>query len=103
MTDATTTDAPKSDVEADISTLRSDFAELKADIAAIAQTVQSLAKHGKAEAVARAQESGKEIEDRLRQLASEATAHIENKPVASAVTTFSIGLLLGVLLSSRRL
>jgi len=89
-------------IDTDIKTLRAEFAELRADVAAVAQTVQNLARHSKAEALARAQESGKEIEETFRRLASDATHRIEEKPVASAVTSFSIGLLLGVLLSSRR-
>lgn len=88
--------------ETDFEKLRADMTQLRADLAKIADTMQGLVRHGKAEAFSKAQESTQRIQDEVKKRAESLAQEIEERPVGAAVTAFSIGLILGLLLGGRR-
>jgi ElaB/YqjD/DUF883 family membrane-anchored ribosome-binding protein len=89
-------------IETDLRTLREEFIDLKEDIKNISWTLQNLVQHGKAEAADKVCGAADAIPQDIKQLAQTASAHIEEKPVSAAITTFGIGLVLGMLFSGRR-
>lgn len=88
--------------EADIKALQAEIQELRADLAGLTATLRDLVRHGGAEAVAKARESGEKLWDEAKKQASGLTREIEEKPVTAAVTAFSVGVLLGMIFSGRR-
>jgi ElaB/YqjD/DUF883 family membrane-anchored ribosome-binding protein len=89
-------------LERDMSNLRREFADLREDLANIARTLQDLAKHGKAEAISRAQDTHAELLDNVKTFANSTARQIEEKPVQSTLVSFGIGMLMGMLLNDRR-
>jgi ElaB/YqjD/DUF883 family membrane-anchored ribosome-binding protein len=74
---------------------------LRADFVALSGTLKDLAKHGINEAAQRAGAPGERAWAEIRRQADAVTQEIEEKPFASALTAFGIGLVLGVLVNSR--
>jgi ElaB/YqjD/DUF883 family membrane-anchored ribosome-binding protein len=89
-------------IDTDFEKLRGELAQLRADLAKIADTMQGLVRHGKAEAVSKAQQSARRIQDEVKKRAENLVQEIEERPIGAAVTAFSIGLILGMLLGGRR-
>ena len=89
-------------VETDLKTLREEFADLKEDIKNITSTLQNLVQHTKAEAASKVRDAADSLPKDIKRLAQSASEHIEEKPVSAAVTSFGIGLILGMLFSGRR-
>jgi ElaB/YqjD/DUF883 family membrane-anchored ribosome-binding protein len=88
--------------EADFEKLRGEMSQLRADLAKIADTMQGLVRHGTDEAFGKAKQSTQRIQDEVKKKAESLAQEIEERPVGAAVTAFSIGLVLGLLLSGRR-
>jgi ElaB/YqjD/DUF883 family membrane-anchored ribosome-binding protein len=88
--------------EADIKALRDEIKELRESFASLSETLGDLARHGSAEAAAKARESGEKIWSEAKRRANGLTQEIEEKPVTAAMTAFSIGVLLGLIFSGRR-
>jgi ElaB/YqjD/DUF883 family membrane-anchored ribosome-binding protein len=88
--------------EPDIATLQADIQQLRADLAKVATDMRNVATSGVAQASGKAQESAEKIWGEVRQKAQQVGQEIEERPLASALTAFATGLVLGMLLSGRR-
>jgi len=88
--------------ETDIQALQEQLHQLRADFAALSGTLKDLAKHGIGEAAQRASVPGEKAWAEVKRQADAVTQEIEEKPVAAALTAFGVGLVLGVLVNSRR-
>lgn len=88
--------------EADVQALQSEMKQLRTDLANLSETLQSIVRHGSAEAVGKAQEAAEKIWTDARSKAKGLTDEIENKPLTATVTAFGVGIILGMLFSSRR-
>jgi len=82
-------------LQADIQALRSDFAKMTADL-------RDLAGSGIARAQAQAQDSAGRAWGEVKRQAQQVGHEIEERPVMSALAAFATGLILGMLLNSRR-
>jgi ElaB/YqjD/DUF883 family membrane-anchored ribosome-binding protein len=89
-------------IETDLKTLREEFADLKEDIKNIGWTLQNLVQHGKAEAASKVSDAADALPKEVKRLARSAGEHIEERPISAAVTSFGIGIILGMLFSGRR-
>jgi ElaB/YqjD/DUF883 family membrane-anchored ribosome-binding protein len=91
-----------SGTEADVKTLRDEMAQLRTDFAKIRDTLQNLVRHGTADAVGKAQQSAQRVQDEVKKIGQSVGQEIEKRPIAAALTAFSVGLILGMLFSGRR-
>ncbi|HVC53426.1 MAG TPA: hypothetical protein VND87_15515 [Stellaceae bacterium] len=82
-------------LQADVQTLRTDFAKLAADLREIAGS-------GIARAQTQAQDSADRVWSGVKRQAEQVGHEIEERPVMSALAAFGTGLILGMLLNSRR-
>ncbi|MBV8777907.1 MAG: DUF883 family protein [Alphaproteobacteria bacterium] len=89
-------------IESDFSTLQADIQQLRNDFAKMTADLRSLATSGVSQARGQAQDSAQQVWDEVRQRAQQVGQEIEERPFASALAAFSTGLLLGMLLNSRR-
>jgi ElaB/YqjD/DUF883 family membrane-anchored ribosome-binding protein len=86
----------------DMATLQADIAQLRADFAKMTTDMRSIATNRVSEASGKAQESAEKVWDEVRRQAQGVTKEIEERPIASALASFATGLVLGMLLNSRR-
>ena len=86
----------------DLATLQADMQQLRADFAKMTTDMRNFATNGYAQARGTAQESAEKMWDEVRRQAQSMTHEIEERPFASALVSFATGLLLGMLLNSRR-
>ncbi len=91
-----------STAEADLESLQAELKQLRTDFAKLNETMRDLVRHGSAEAVSRARESGEKLWGEAKRHASTVTGEIEEKPITAAITAFGLGVVLGMLFSSRR-
>ena len=89
-------------MESDLATLQADIAQLRADFSKMTTDIRTLASSGVNQASGKAQESAEKMWDEVRRQAQSMTHEIEERPFASALVSFATGLLLGMLLNSRR-
>ena len=89
-------------METDLATLQADIAQLRADFAKMTTDMRSMASNGYAQASGKAQESAEKMWGEVRRQAQQVGQEIEERPFASALASFATGLLLGMLLNSRR-
>ena len=89
-------------IETDIKTLRGELEDLREDLKNIAFTLQTLVRHGKTEAGTKFEDICEQLPDNLKKLTAEAKTHIEEKPLSSALASFGVGMLLGLLLNGSR-
>ena len=86
----------------DFTTLQEELRQLRADLSKISETLGGLARHGAADAAGKAQASIHAAVDHVKSQANGVADAIQEKPVASAVTAFGIGIVLGILCAGRR-
>jgi ElaB/YqjD/DUF883 family membrane-anchored ribosome-binding protein len=91
-----------SETEADVQALQEQLQQLRADFTALSVTLKDLARHGIGEAAQRASVPGERAWAEIKRQTDAVTQEIEEKPVASALTAFGVGLILGILVSARR-
>jgi ElaB/YqjD/DUF883 family membrane-anchored ribosome-binding protein len=89
-------------LQPDFAALQADLQQLRADFAKITADMRSFANSGMSQAKGHAQESAEKMWGEVRQKAQQVGQEIEERPFASALAAFSTGLLLGMLLNSRR-
>jgi len=87
---------------AEIESLRADIRQLQVDIAALADSVRSVVRAGRAEAVDRVSETADKAWVEMKSLADSLSKRIEERPVTALVSAFSVGKLLDLLFISRR-
>jgi ElaB/YqjD/DUF883 family membrane-anchored ribosome-binding protein len=88
--------------EPDLDTLQADIAQLRADFAKMATDIGNIASNSVHQASGKAQESAEKMWGEVRRQAENVSQEIEERPFASALVAFSTGLILGMLMSSRR-
>ena len=86
----------------DIAALQTEIKQLRADFAKIAGTMRDIASNSVAGAGQQVQGSTEKVWTEVKRHAENVGAEIENRPVASALTAFGAGILLGLLLNGRR-
>jgi len=91
-----------SGTEADIQALRAEMTQLRADFSRLTETLREIVRHGGSEAATKAQEAGERVWQAAKGNVHSLSQEIEDKPFASAMAAFSIGVVLGTLFSSRR-
>ncbi len=91
-----------SSTEADLNALRAEVAQLRTDFAKISDTLLNLARHGKAEAFEKLKDSTEDLRDHVKKKTESLTREIEERPVAAALTSLTVGLILGALFAGRR-
>jgi ElaB/YqjD/DUF883 family membrane-anchored ribosome-binding protein len=89
-------------IDSDFSTLQADIQQLRSDFSKMTTDLRNLATSGMSQARGQAQDSAQVVWDEVRQRAEQVGQEIEQRPFASALAAFSTGLLLGMLLNSRR-
>ena len=93
MADQTTTD---------IAELQSEIKQLRTDFTKIAGTIRGLASNSVADAEEKVMASADRVWTEAKRHAQNAGKEIEERPIASALTAFATGIVLGLLLSGRR-
>jgi ElaB/YqjD/DUF883 family membrane-anchored ribosome-binding protein len=86
---------------ADVQALRADIDKLRADFASLGETLKDAVRHRKDDAV---DQVGKSIALALQTAKNggkEVTQTLQEKPIASALTAFGIGVMLGLVFNSR--
>ncbi len=86
----------------DIAVLQTEIKQLRADVAKIAETMRDIANNGVAGAGQRVQASTEKIWTEVKRKAGTAGREIEERPVASVLTAFGAGVLLGFFHNRRR-
>lgn len=86
----------------DIAALQSEIKQLRADFAKIAGTMREIASNRVSEAGQQMQQSSEKVWTEVKRQAGNVGREIEDRPVASALTAFGAGILLGLLLNGRR-
>jgi ElaB/YqjD/DUF883 family membrane-anchored ribosome-binding protein len=89
-------------MENDLATLQADIQQLRTDFSKMTTDMRNVATSGYAQASGKAQESAEKMWGEVRRQAQNVTQEIEERPFASALASFATGLLLGMLLNSRR-
>ena len=88
--------------ETDLATLQADIKQLRDDFAKMTTDVGVLASNGYTQASGKAQVSAEKLWGEVRRQAQNVTQEIEERPFASALASFATGLMLGLLLNTRR-
>jgi ElaB/YqjD/DUF883 family membrane-anchored ribosome-binding protein len=86
----------------DIAALQTEIKQLRADVAKIVATMRDIAGNTVAGAGQQVQDTSEKVWTEVKRQAENVGAEIENRPVASALTAFGAGILLGLLLNGRR-
>jgi len=89
-------------LEHDLKKLQADFAELRGDLTKLTQSLGDTLRHGTAGPASGAQARASEIQDDLKRKVHAVTDHIETKPIASALASFVVGLVLGMAVNGHR-
>ena len=87
---------------AEIAELQTEIKQLRADFAKIAGTMREITSNRVAGAGQQVQDSTDKVWAEVKRQAESVTREIEERPVASALTAFSAGILLGLLLNRHR-
>ncbi len=88
--------------DGDVKKLQAEIAQLREDVALLVQALGGAAREGGANAFSNAKARAGEIQDDIKDKIDSITRQIEDKPVASSLTAFAIGVVLGMLFGSRR-
>jgi ElaB/YqjD/DUF883 family membrane-anchored ribosome-binding protein len=88
--------------EPDIETLQTDIEQLRADFAKLATTMRDVAASNIAKAGENAEASAERVWIEAKRQAQQVGQTIDERPIASALAAFGTGLILGLLLNTRR-
>ena len=88
-------------IDADLESLRNDIGKMRADLTKLSESFQSLLRHGGSEAYEKVRDSAGRVRDEVWKTGQTLTKEIEERPVASAVTAFIAGMILGALFTRR--
>jgi hypothetical protein len=89
-------------VQPDLGSLQSDIAQLRSDFTQMTTDMRGVAGNGIARAGDFAQESAGRVWDQVKSQAQQVGGGIEEWPIVSTLAAFSIGLMLGMLMTARR-
>lgn len=82
--------------------LQAEIAQLRVDFAKVTETLKQMAAQRGAEFVGEARETADRLTAEMRRHARDVADTVEERPYATALTTFGIGLILGMLFAGRR-
>lgn len=88
-------------MDVDVAKLRSDLDQLRNDIAKLGDTVKTVVVDGGYAAYARVRRSAEKYQKQAKDVVDMAAEEIEEHPVATVLSAFGIGLLMGLLFSRR--
>lgn len=86
----------------DLATLQSDIQQLRDDFTKLSNDTRAYAGNGLSSAGAQAQDSAEKMWAEIKRQATQVGAGIEERPLASALTAFATGLVLGMILNARK-
>jgi ElaB/YqjD/DUF883 family membrane-anchored ribosome-binding protein len=89
-------------LEDDFKKLQADLSLLRGDLTKLTQSLGDTLRHGSNGPASGVQARASEIRDDVKHTVHALTDHIEAKPIASALTSFVVGLVLGMAVNSRR-
>ena len=89
------------DVAKDTEALRRDLEQLRNDFAAMGRTVKGLAGEVRSETYARVKDTADKARVQAEKAADTVVHTIEDRPVASILAAFVVGLILGILFTRR--
>jgi ElaB/YqjD/DUF883 family membrane-anchored ribosome-binding protein len=95
-------DAVAKDVTKDTEALRRDLEQLRNDFAAMGRTVKGLAGEVGSETYARVRDRADKAREQAEKAADTVAHTIENRPLASILIAFVVGLILGMLFGRQR-
>ena len=84
-------------IDADIKALSAEVANLRADVSRITATMQDLLRHGSDDASYFMQRKVGRVHEEFERARQAVVKNIEEQPVAAALTSFGIGMFLGIL------
>jgi ElaB/YqjD/DUF883 family membrane-anchored ribosome-binding protein len=87
--------------DVDVKKLQAEIANLREDMARLVDTLGGAARANGANAFANAKARAGDFQDDLKDKIESLTRQIEEKPVASSLTAFFIGVLLGMIFGRR--
>lgn len=90
------------EIEPDIATLQADIQQLRADFAKMTTHMRDAAGNGINSVSERTQLSAEKAWDEVKRQAGQLSHEIEERPLTSALASFAAGVVLGMLLNSRR-
>lgn len=88
--------------DTDLKALAAELNQLRSDFAKLGELLQTTVKHAGNDAFRQAAAAGEQTWREARNRAEDLITKIEERPVASTAAAFGIGMLLGLLFSSRR-
>jgi ElaB/YqjD/DUF883 family membrane-anchored ribosome-binding protein len=88
--------------EADFRALAAEMKQLREDFTKMAELLQTTVRHAGDDALREAAAAGERTWKEARHRAEDLVGKIEERPVASTVVAFGIGMLLGLLFGNRR-
>jgi ElaB/YqjD/DUF883 family membrane-anchored ribosome-binding protein len=91
-----------SGTEADIEALKGEMKQLRAEFTKLGDILKNVVHHGREEAGERVRATAEQVWDEASARAAGLTKKIEEQPVTAAFAAFGIGMLIGLLFSSRR-
>lgn len=83
--------------EADLAALTTEVANLRADMSKITSTLQDLMRHGSDDASFFVQRKVSRFQEEIERAKDTVVRSIEDQPLAAALTTFGVGMFLGIL------
>lgn len=102
MKNATTGAVMADQTNTDLAALQIEIKQLRTDLAQIAGTMRDIASNSVAAAGQQAQASTEKVWTEVKRQADSVSHEIEQRPIAAALTAFSAGVLLGLLLNRHR-
>jgi ElaB/YqjD/DUF883 family membrane-anchored ribosome-binding protein len=91
-----------SGADANVEALQAEMAQLRTDFARVTETLKQIAYNRGAEVVGDAKDTADRLTAEVQRQARNVADTIEERPFAAAITTCGIGLVLGMMFSSRR-
>lgn len=88
--------------DADFQTLQAEIAKLRTDFAEVTKTLQQIVANRSTAVLGDAKDGAEKLAAELQRHARNVATEVEERPMAAALTTFSIGLILGFLFAGRR-
>jgi ElaB/YqjD/DUF883 family membrane-anchored ribosome-binding protein len=88
--------------DANVQALQAEMAQLRADFAKVTDTLKQIAANRGAEFIGDAKDTADRFTAEMQRHARTVTDTVEERPYAAAITSFGIGLILGMLFSGRR-
>lgn len=87
--------------EQELAKLREDIEQLRADMGSLVESLKAAGIGQGRDALNRARQTGESLKSEAEELQRRAEAQISERPITSALTSFGLGFLIGMLLDRR--